>query len=148
MKNLKTFKQFINEKYAKKSGEPLSDTSDFADEYLPTVKKIIGILGDDAMSIDSEGDDEDAYKAAEKAYSKGSSEDIDLPSQGPGGPFLSYNKKSNIMRYDDYGFTSFYFTKKSKFQSKVKLKNILNPSAFFCTRIFLFGKKVLYLYYN
>ena len=88
-----------------------TDDGDVTDIY----DMVFDLLGSDVYFIDSESDDfTDTYDAAEEAFSKGSTKSVKIPHANTGGPFLEYNKKTNVVRFDDHGFTAFYFTPDSK----------------------------------
>jgi len=109
----------ITEAYANKSGEFVMDHEPDPDTLL-NIKSIAKALGtdiNDLKQIDSEMHyNSSEYSAVEKAFSKGKSEDIDLPNASSmSGPFVYVNKRAGIAKYEEQGFTAFMFTDKSKF---------------------------------
>jgi hypothetical protein len=127
---MKKFNEFVNEGYATRVGDNFMDYLAWSDpdgsggpmddsrEIISLSSKALGVDEYDLYRIDSEDDDSRTQKgiiAAEKAFSKGPVEKLKLTDSGVGGPFLEVNKKAGIVRYDEYGFTMFIFTNKSKF---------------------------------
>ena len=133
---MKTFKEYfedsqLNEGYAGRVGDKVMDYLSWygpkdasgapEEDSLEIYKlsaKALGVSVNDLFRIDSEDEDsrvEVGFKAADKAFSKGTTENLKLSGSGVGGPFLSVNKKMGIVRYDEYGFVMFIFTNKSKF---------------------------------
>jgi len=119
MKNLQTFNEFVNEAYANKAGEFVMDFEPDSDTLLniKAVAKALGVNHTDLKQIDSEMHYETPeYSAVEAAFSKGSSKSIDLPNgSSMSGPFVNINKRAEIARYEEQGFTAYMFTDKSKF---------------------------------
>ncbi len=130
MKNLQTFNEFVNEAYANKSGKDIMDfkPTSIMLEYIEIIAKALGVKAKDMKMIGSGfGMHFQAgpalwdfttpeYSSADLAFKKGSAKDIKLPeSKVPEGPYAMVNTRTGIARYEEEGFTAYFFTKKSKF---------------------------------
>jgi len=109
----------ITEAYASKAGEFVMDHEPDPDTLLniKATAKALGVKANDMKQIDSEMHyNSSEYSAVEKAFSKGDAKDIELPNASPtSGPFVFVNKRAEIAKYEEQGFTAFFFTDKSKF---------------------------------
>jgi hypothetical protein len=130
MKNLQTFNEFVNESYANKSGKDIMDfkPNSIMLSYIEIIAKALGVKAND-MKIIGSGFGEHftdgpalwdfttpEYNSADLAFKKGTSKDIKLPkSKVPEGPYAMVNKRAGIARYEEEGFTAYFFTDKSKF---------------------------------
>ena len=109
----------ITEAYANKAGEFVMDFEPDSDTLLniKAVAKALGVNHTDMKQLDSEmNDGTSEWVAVEKAFSKGTTKDIELPNgSSMSGPFVYINKRAEIAKYEEQGFTAYMFTDKSKF---------------------------------
>jgi hypothetical protein len=109
----------VTEAYANKAGEFVMDHEPDPDTLLniKATAKALGVKANDMKQIDSEMHyNSSEYSAVEKAFSKGNAKDIELPNASPNsGPFVYVNKRAEIAKYEEQGFTAYFFTNKSKF---------------------------------
>ncbi len=131
MKNIKTFNEFINEnenfvnegalasKFAKEDWGSLGDLDLDPDmkEFYDDICSELGVKDlTQVYQVDSETSDEDPL--SRKIYSYLSTnlnaKEISKLSSSHGN-LAAIDTDKNVIRFDDYGFVAFYFTKDSKF---------------------------------
>jgi hypothetical protein len=118
MKNVKTYIEFINEAFAKTAGDLVMDYDPDPDTLvnIKLTAKALGINPNSLKQIDSEMDEgSPEYDAAEKAFLKGKAEELKLPDASLSGPFVYVNKGTGVAKYEEQGFTAYFFSDKSKF---------------------------------
>jgi hypothetical protein len=133
MKNLKTFNEFINEnenfvnegalasKFSKSDFGSLEDNADTEDpdmkEFYDDICKELGVKdASQVYGVDSETNEDDPLTMKIYNYLNANlnTKEIGKHSE-PHGVLLGIDPDKNVIRYDEYGFVAFYFTKDSKF---------------------------------